>query len=150
MYKLLFLFAAQLSLLNSTKAQTYDSLELSIRNAPDRSFILTDPNEVLKHDGELVTIEGCIVSAKLADWVKGKPIFLDFFVAYPDNLLSAAIWEDDQSKFLSAADYNQKMVRITGKVRVKANGPNGKGPAQRASITLHDPKQITLLSDCPH
>ncbi len=149
MYKFLLSVAALLCLATSIQAQTYDSLELSIRTTPDRSFILTDPHEVLKHDNELVTIEGCIVSAKLVDRVKGKPIFLDFFVAYPNNMVSAAIWEEDQPNFLPAADYNQKLVRITGRVKIKASTQTGKGPEQRATISLHDPKQITILGDCP-
>ncbi len=137
-------------LLNSlAKAQTDNPLQASDSISADRSFILTDPQEVLKHDGELISVEGCVVRASLKEQVKGKPIFLDMFVAYPNNVLTIAIWEEDQSKFLTAAEYQQKMVRVTGKAKKKVNTQPGKNPTERITISLHDPKQITILGDCP-
>ncbi|MBC7775496.1 MAG: hypothetical protein H7246_08655 [Phycisphaerae bacterium] len=149
MQKLLLAFTAILWLTKVVSAQTETPLELSATTNQTPSFILTDPKEVLKHDGELVSVEGCVASAKLKEQVNGKPIFLDMFVAYPNNILTVAIWEDDQPKFLSAAEYDKKMVRITGKAKKKEFAQPGKAPQERVTISLHDPKQITILGDCP-
>lgn len=104
-------------------------------------FIITDPKEVVQHEGALITIEGCIVRATYNDRLKGKPIFLDMFAPYPDNSFSVVIWESNQSKFLPALEYHQKMVRITGRPLRKKN-------QERLSIELHNPKQITILGPC--
>lgn len=141
-------FLAILLLADLAKAQTDNPLQASDSLATDRTFILTDPLEILKHDGELITVEGCVVRATLKEQVKGKPIFLDMFVAYPNNVLTIAIWEEDQFKFLAAADYQQKMVRVTGRAKKKAATQPGKTPPERITISLHDPKQITILGDC--
>lgn len=145
MQKCIFLFAMLLS--QTALAQT-DPLQTSDSLSADKSFILTDPREVLKHDGELITVEGCVVRASLKEQVKGKPIFMDMFVPYPDNVLTIAIWEDDQSKFLSAAEYQQKIVRVTGKAKKKTYSPPGKAPQERVTISIKEAKQITILQDC--
>lgn len=117
--------------------------------ANDRSFILTDPLEVLKHEDELITVEGCVVRATLKEQIKGKPIFLDIFAPYPQNVLTVVIWEDDQAQFLSAEHYQQKMIRVSGKAKKKTYTNPGNGPKERISISLKNPKQITILGDCP-
>jgi hypothetical protein len=136
------LLLSQNALAQTDLSQTIDSL------SADRSFILTDPKEVLKHDGELVIVEGCVVRASLKEQVKGKPIFMDMFVAYPNNVLTIAIWEEDQPNFLSAADYQQKVVRVTGKAKKKTYTPPGKAPQERVTISIKEAKQITILRDC--
>ncbi|MDO8367865.1 MAG: hypothetical protein Q7T20_13775 [Saprospiraceae bacterium] len=141
MQKWLLAFAMVLLLIKVVSAQTETPLELSATTNQTPSFILTDPKEVLKHEGELVVVEGCVASAKLKNQVNGKPIFLDLFVVYPDNIVTAAIWEKDQPKFLSAADYDKKMVRITGMAEKRKN-------QDRITISLREPKQITILGDC--
>lgn len=123
-----------------------DSLQ-QVRSA--RPFILTSPQAVLQQEGALVTVEACVESAKLADWVSGKPIFLNLFDDYPANEVAAVIWEENHDKFLPPTDYQQKMVRITGKVKLKTSTQPGKTPKTRATISLHDPQQITILGDCP-
>ena len=145
MQKRIFLFAMLLSQI--TLAQT-DPLQKSDSLSADKSFIFTDPREVLKHDGELVTVEGCVVRASLKKQVKGKPIFMDMFVPYPDNVLTIAIWEEDQPNFLSAADYQQKIVRVTGKAKKKTYSPPGKAPQERVTISIKEAKQISILQDC--
>jgi hypothetical protein len=104
-------------------------------------FILTDPQEIVKHEGELISIEGCIVKASFNDRLKGKPIFLDMFAPYPNNPFSVVIWESNQAEFLPALEYNKKMVRITGRLVRKKN-------QERLSIELHNPKQINILGPC--
>ena len=136
------LLLSQKALAQTDLSQTIDSL------SADRSFILTDPKEVLKHDGELVIVEGCVVRAGLKDQVKGKPIFMDMFVAYPENVVTIAIWEEDQPNFLQAADYQQKVVRVTGKAKKKTYTPPGKAPQERVTISIKEAKQITILRDC--
>lgn len=149
MYKYLFTFSAFFLLIQTSGAQTEDSLKLGLPAPNSTSFILKDPQEVLQHDNELITVEGCIVKASLKDQLKGKPIFLDMFEAYPDNTLSLAIWEENQPQFLPAADYQQKWVRVTGRAKKKTFTQAGKAPRERVTISLHDPKQITILGDCP-
>lgn len=124
-------------------------MQLSVTTSTDNSFIIRDPKEVLKHVGEIVTVEGCVVSANLKERVKGKPIFLDMFAAYPDNLFAVAIWEIDQHKFLPAVDYHQKMVRVTGHLKKKELVQPGKANQDRVTIDLNHPSQITIIGDCP-
>jgi hypothetical protein len=147
MQKCISLFATLLLLSQFALAQT-DPIQKSDSLSSDRSFILTDPQDVLKHDGELITVEGCVVRASLKEQVKGKPIFMDMFVAYPNNVLTIAIWEEDQPNFLSAADYQQKIVRVTGKAKKKTYSPPGKAPQERVTISIKEAKQITILRDC--
>jgi hypothetical protein len=147
MQKSMLLIATLLALSQMAKAQTDASYTIDSLTT-DRSFILTDPQEILKHDDELITVEGCVVRASLKEQVKGKPIFLDMFVAYPDNVLTIAIWEEDQPNFLPAAGYQQKMLRITGRAKKKTYAPPGKAPQERITISLHDPKQINILGSC--
>lgn len=141
MQKYLLLIAAALCCANLAFAQTEAPLELSATTSNRPDFILTDPQEIIKHEGEFISLEGCIVSASLRSETNGKPLFINLFDPYPRNLFSVIIWGDDQHKFLSAADYTQKMVRITGRLEKGKNGG-------RPSIHLKESKQITILSDC--
>ena len=147
MQKSMLLLTTLLLLSQFALAQT-DPLQKSDSLSADRSFILTDPQEVLKHDGELITVEGCVVRASLKEQVKGKPIFMDMFVAYPENVLTIAIWEEDQPNFLQASDYQQKVIRVTGKAKKKTYTPPGKAPQERITISIKEAKQITILRDC--
>ena len=141
MQKCFLAFAMVLWLANAGFAQVEAPLELSVTTSSDRSFILTDPKEVLKHEGELVGVEGCVAGAILMENVNGKPLFINMFDPYPHNLFSVVIWGQDQSQFLSAAEYDKKLVRISGMVEKSKN----KG---RFTINLRNPKQITILGDC--
>jgi len=139
-YALLFLLAF-LGVQNALHAQSDGQVLLLQDSNAERPFILSEANEVLEHIGELITIEACVVSAKRNDRAKGKPIFLDMFAAFPNNTFSVAIWEENQHEFLSAAEYDKKMVRITGRAVQKPN-------QSRPLISLHNPRQITILGDC--
>ncbi len=148
MQKYFLAVASVLWLSVSANAQTDNTLQVIDSLAANRSFIITDPQEVLKYDNELISVEGCVVRASLKEQIKGKPIFMDMFVPYPDNVLTIAIWEEHQSKFLSAAEYQHKKVRVTGKAKKKVYNRDGKAPQERVTISLYDPKQITILGDC--
>lgn len=147
MHKAILILAAIIGLSTALKSQQEAPLELHAVASNTPSFIITDPAEVLQHVGELVTVQGCVVSAKLKERVKNKPIFLDMFAAYPDNLFAVAIWEKDQPKFLSAIEYHQKIVRITGRVHKEEPTQAGKENV-RPLISLHEPNQIQILGDC--
>ncbi len=76
MQKSILVFAVMLWLVNVALAQTGQPLELSVTTTPNPTFILTDPKEVLKHEGEFVTVEGCVASAVLKEDLNGKPLFI--------------------------------------------------------------------------
>ncbi len=141
MQKLMLAFATVLWIANIASAQTETPLELSATTNQTPSFILTDPKEVLKHEGELVSVEGCVASAILMENINGKPLFLNMFDPYPRNLFSVVIWGQDQANFLSAAEYDKKMVLISGMVEKSKD-------KERFTISLRNPKQITILGDC--
>lgn len=141
MQKHLLLLVAWLCCASISLAQTEIDPELGAVGSTKPDFILTDPQEVIKHEGELISVEGCIVGTSLRSETNGKPLFINLFDPYPRNLFSVIIWGDDQHKFLSAAEYTQKMVRITGRLEKGKNGG-------RPSIHLKESKQITILSDC--
>lgn len=147
MHAPLFTLLAFFLVISASNAQT-DSLQLSISTSNTPSFILTDPKEVLLHDGDLITVEGCVVRASLKEQVKGKPIFMDMFAPYPENVLTIAIWEEDQAQFLSAAEYQQKKIRVTGRAKKKSYAQAGQAPKERVTISLHNPNQISILGDC--
>ena len=147
MQKILLSLALVMSLVSMAKAQTDRTLQEIDSLTASPKFIITDPQEVLKHDNELIVVEGCVVKASLKENVKGKPIFMDMFVAYPNNVLTIAIWEEDQAQFLSAADYQQKKVRVSGRAKKKTYTNAGK-TQERVTISLHNPNQITILEDC--
>lgn len=127
--------------LNALHAQSDEHTPSLQDSTSDRPFILTEAKDVLDHLGELITIEGCVVSAKRNERAKGKPVFLDMFAAFPNNVFSVAIWEANQHEFLSASEYDKKLVRITGRAVQKPGQP-------RPLISLHNPRQITILGDC--
>lgn len=141
MQKCFLAFAMVLWLSNVSFAQTEAPLELSVTTSSDRSFILTDPKEVLKHEGELVVVEGCVASAILMENINGKPLFINMFEPYPHNLFSVVIWGQDQHNFLSATEYDKKLVRISGMVKKSKE-------KERFTISLRNSKQITILGDC--
>ena len=106
------------------------------------SVVFTDPKEIIRHEGEIVALEGCVAGATLQSQSNGKPLFINMFDPYPRNLFTVVIWGSDQHKFLTASEYNQKMVRITGLLE--------KSPKQgRLTISLRKPEQIKILGICP-
>jgi len=141
MQKCLLTFAVVFLLIKMVSAQTETPLELSATTNQTPSFILTDPKEVLKHEGELVVVEGCVASATLMENINGKPLFINMFDPYPRNLFSVVIWGQDQAYFLLAAGYDKKKVRISGMVEKSKT-------KERYTISLRNPKQITILGDC--
>ena len=141
MQKYFLTFPIVLLLINVVSAQTETPMELSVTTNQTPSFILTDPKEVLKHEGELVVVEGCVASATLMENINGKPLFINMFDPYPHNLFSVVIWDKDQANFLNAAEYDKKMVRISGMLEKSKN-------KERFTISLRDSKQITILGDC--
>ncbi|MFN0215477.1 MAG: hypothetical protein ACKVT2_14560 [Saprospiraceae bacterium] len=143
MQKCFLTFVVVLQLIHLVSAQIETPLELSITANQAPAFVITDPKEVLKHEGELVVVEGCVASATLMENANGKPLFINMFDPYPHNLFSVVIWGQDQSSFLSAAEYNQKMVRISGMVEKSKKN-------ERFTINLRNPQQITILGDCKH
>jgi len=142
MQKSILTFAVVLLLAKVVSAQTETPLELSATTHQTPSFILTDPKEVIKHEGELVSVEGCVASAILMENINGKPLFINMFDPYPRNLFSVVIWGKDQANFLSAAEYDKKKVRISGMVEKSKT-------KESFTISLRNPKQITILGDCP-
>ncbi len=105
----------------------------------ENTLVLTDKNEVLKHVGELVVIEGVVVQVSYAEKAGGKPIFLNMFDPYPNNLFSVIIYEDNLKKFLAKEEYLNKPVRITGMLRASQD------VKRPPSINLKNPSQIRIL-----
>ncbi len=88
-----------------------------------------------------MVVEGCVASATLMENINGKPLFINMFDPYPRNVFSVVIWGQDQANFLSAAEYDKKMVRISGMVEKSKT-------KERFTISLRNSKQITILGDC--
>jgi hypothetical protein len=127
---------------SGTFAQTEQELQTGGHASQLPSMVFTDPKEIIRHEGEIVVLEGCVAGASLRLETNGKPLFINMFDPYPRNLFTVVIWGSDQHKFLTASEYNQKLVRITGLLE--------KSPKQgRHTISLRKPEQIKILGNCP-
>ena len=87
--------------------------------------------------GEVIAVEGYIVSTFYANASEGKPTFLNFNDPR-QGFLSAVIWEEDRHNFPPdpEAYYLHKTVRIEGLIELYRADPQ---------ITLHDPSQIKII-----
>ena len=80
---------------------------------------------------------GLVAATKYAAGARGRPTFLDFGGAYPDQVFQAVIWGADRARFHEAPEqaYLHKQVCVTGRIRVYRGKPE---------ITVKDPAQLVL------
>jgi hypothetical protein len=93
--------------------------------------------ELLKHVGKEVIVEGVIVGTYYAQRSKGQPTFLNFHAPY-QGYFTALIWGSDRYKFPPNPEsyYLNKKVRVRGIIKVYKGAPE---------IILDQPSQIQIV-----
>ncbi|HEV3456452.1 MAG TPA: hypothetical protein VHG32_07815 [Thermoanaerobaculia bacterium] len=95
------------------------------------------PAEAGRHAGENAMVCGLVAAAKYAAAARGRPTFLDFGGAYPDQVFQVVIWGAERGKFHEAPEqaYAHKQVCVTGQIRLYRGKPE---------IVVGDPAQLVL------
>jgi len=95
------------------------------------------PADAGLHDGEEAMVCGLVAATKYAAGALGRPTFLDFGGAYPDQVFQVVIWSSERTRFHEAPEqaYLHKQVCVTGRIRLYRGKPE---------ITVKDPAQLVL------
>ena len=91
--------------------------------------------EAKAHIGKEATVCGKVASARWAMNSNRRPTFLNLDAAYPKQLFTVVIFEEDRAKFVPAAEeqFKDKDICVTGKIGEFRGTPE---------IVVTDPKQI--------
>lgn len=92
---------------------------------------------VHQHVGDSVTVCGKVYSGRYLESANNSPTFLNIGAKYPDQLLTALIWNDVRKQLGGKPedDYNNKEICISGKVELYKDKPQ---------IVIKKPEQIRL------
>ena len=95
------------------------------------------PADAGRHDGEEAMVCGLVAATKYAAGARGRPTFLDFGGAYPDQVFQVVIWGSERTRFHEAPEqtYLHQHVCVTGRIRLYRGRPE---------ITVKDPAQLVL------
>jgi protein TonB len=98
--------------------------------------------DVGKHVGETVTVTGTIINGRYLDNSKSKLTLLNMGAAFPNQLLTVVIQDENRSKFSykPEEELKNKTVAVTGKV----TDFNGK-----PQITITGPSEIQIVEAEP-
>ena len=88
--------------------------------------------EAKDHIGEQATVCGKVGSTRYAESSRGRPTFLNFDQAYPNQVFTLLIWGSGRSKFGDPeTSYRGKRICVTGKIsdykgvpEIVANAPS--------------------------
>jgi DNA/RNA endonuclease YhcR with UshA esterase domain len=91
--------------------------------------------EAKAHIGEQATICGSVKSARWASSSNRKPTFLNLDQAYPKQVFTVVIFEDNRSKFSPPPEqqFKDRNICVTGKIEEFRGTPE---------IIVSEPKQI--------
>ena len=95
------------------------------------------PADAGRHEGEEAMVCGLVAATRYAAGARGRPTFLDFGGAYPDQVFQVVIWGSERARFHEAPEqaFLHKHVCVTGKIRLYRGKPE---------ITVKDPAQLVL------
>lgn len=81
--------------------------------------------DVSKHIGDSVTVNGKVSGGRFLDQAKGTPKFLNIGQAFPNNTLTIVIWSDVRKQFETAPEvlFKDKEVCVTGRVELFREKP---------------------------
>ena len=79
------------------------------------------PKDALAHVGQTVTVEGVVSEVHTA--VRSNTTFIDMGGRYPNNAFTAVIFSEDASKFPDVAALNDRIVDVTGTIRLYRGNP---------------------------
>lgn len=92
----------------------------STATAQQDESALLEPSEAAEHVGEEATVCGEVAATAYVGSQPGKPSFLSFGAAYPDQVFSVVIFAEDADKFRRRPDrlYRARYVCVTGTVEL--------------------------------
>jgi DNA/RNA endonuclease YhcR with UshA esterase domain len=91
------------------------------------------PSEAPTHIGQNVTVEGVVSEVHHA--ASGRATFIDMGGRYPNNVFTAVIFSENESKFPRVDSLEGKTIDVTGRIIVYKGRPE---------IILNDPEQIRV------
>ena len=100
--------------------------------APAQTTAVITPAEAAKHVGEVVTVEGTVSQIVLS---VNLTTHINFGGIYPKHVFTATVFKARQTLFPGIKDYEGKVVRVQGLVRLYRGKPE---------IVLTEPTQIRL------
>ena len=122
--------------------QIPDSAQLSLSGTFEKPIVVTDGDSVKYFVGKIISIKGPVVQVKKSQGKDGAMCYLDLFKAYPRNSFSVVIYREAMAFFDPLEQYENKLVRIKGKVYSYNDKSTGN---DRYSIKLRKPEQIEIL-----
>jgi hypothetical protein len=85
--------------------------------------------------GQRATVCGTVATARYAASTRGRPTFLNFDKAYPNEDFTVLIWGENRAKFGTPGNnYRGKQVCVSGKITTFRDTPE---------MIISDPAQIT-------
>ena len=113
---------------------------------PGKSFknpiVVSNPDSVQYFEKQYISITGLIVSTKELMREDGVIGYLNMFKTYPDNAFDITIFRKSMAFFAPLDQYQNKRVKITGKVSSFLQKKTG---VRRYSIRLSNLKQMKVL-----
>lgn len=92
--------------------------------------------DVNKHVGDSVTVCGKVFGMRFFENSKNKPTLLNIGAKYPDQLLTAVIWENARALFTTKPeDLQDKELCITGRISVYK---------EKLQVVIERPEQIVV------
>jgi DNA/RNA endonuclease YhcR with UshA esterase domain len=93
------------------------------------------PAAAKDHIGKEATVCGTVKSARYASTSNRKPTFLNLDKAFPNQIFTAVIFEENRSKFAKPPEeqFKDKAICVTGKIEEYNGTPE---------IVVTEPKQI--------
>jgi len=140
MNKNIFLLLLLVLMVNSITGQTNISVQLPV---PDSVFAAISNGDSVKFFvGKIIFITGTVVRVTKKNIESGSVYYLEFFKPWPNNPFSVTIFRDQIAFFEPVEQYENKSVRLTGKVRSFTDKRSG---LERYSISLRKPNQIVII-----
>jgi len=95
-------------------------------------------SQAAQHVGERATVCGQVASTRYADWVRGRPTFLNLGRPYPRQLFTVVIWGEDRGNFDRPPEvtFENRRICVTGKIGSYRATPQ---------IIVRRPKQIVVV-----
>lgn len=105
-------------------------------------IVVSNPDSVQYFEKQYITITGPIVSTKELMREDGVIGYLNMFKTYPENAFDITIFRKSMAFFMPLDQYQDKRIKITGKVSSFLQKKTG---TRRYSIRLSNLKQIEVV-----
>ena len=95
--------------------------------------------DVSKHVGDSVSVCAKVAGGRFLEDMENGPTFLTLGAAYPDQLLTLVIWQDQRGQYTPAPEeqYIDKDICVTGKIQIMR---------ERPQMVIYKKEQIKLAA----